>query len=113
MDDGKKILATLVIACGYIIANSKQGKIKKRKRKCWVKPWLLDKGKSVYRTLLNELKLRDKEHFRRYLRMNTETFEVRIFFIKVYMSLIGNYIYPPYFSIVIKVLQRIYIFKKF
>ena len=47
-----------------------------RKRKCWVKPWLTKKHKSLYHGLVSVLLLQDKEEFRMFLRMNTDTYEV-------------------------------------
>ena len=49
-------------------------KKKNRKRKIWVKKWLLAReNKSVYNNLFQELRVDDAESYRRYLRMNTDT----------------------------------------
>ena len=66
-----------VVACAAIILASPLPKKKKRKsRKVWVKSWLINKDtKSAYNNILRELRLDDVENFRRYLRMNTETFD--------------------------------------
>ena len=44
---------------------------KKRKRKLWVKPWLLQRRSKlgVFNTLLQEMKLEDQEGYKSYLRM--------------------------------------------
>ena len=44
---------------------------KKRKRKLWVKPWLLQRRSKlgVFNTLLQEMKLEDQEGYKNYLRM--------------------------------------------
>ena len=43
----------------------------------WVKPWLKRRDeKGAYNNILREIRLDDAESYRRYLRMNTETFEV-------------------------------------
>ena len=43
----------------------------------WVKPWLKRRDeKGAYNNILSEIRLDDAESYRRYLRMNTETFEV-------------------------------------
>ena len=50
---------------------------KKLRRKIWTREWLLKRNeRGVYNGTLNELRLTDKENFRKYLRMNTSTFEV-------------------------------------
>ena len=65
---------------GLIIANvlrEKNGKRKRAKRTEWVKLWLSNRSqKGAYNNILAELRLQDAENYRRYLRMNTETFEV-------------------------------------
>ena len=79
--DGDAIIvcASLIAASSIVIRNS--GKQKRRRRTTWVKGWLKTRAeKGAYNTILNELKLSDFESFRRYLRMNTETFEVRNLF---------------------------------
>ena len=66
-----------VVACAAIVLASALSKKKKRKsRKVWVKSWLINKDtKSAHNNILRELRLDDVENFRRYLRMNTETFD--------------------------------------
>ena len=50
---------------------------KKSRRKIWTRKWLLKRNeRGAYNGILNELRLTDKEDFRKYLRMNTSTFEV-------------------------------------
>ena len=50
---------------------------KKQRRKIWIREWLLKRNeKGAYNGILNELRLTDKVDFRKYLRMNTSTFEV-------------------------------------
>ncbi len=42
-----------------------------------MKPWLAVRDeKSLYTNLVNELMLADRDDYRRFMRMNTETFEV-------------------------------------
>ena len=49
---------------------------KKSRRKIWTREWLLKRnGRGAYSGILNEFRLADKEDFRKYLRMNTSTFE--------------------------------------
>ena len=50
---------------------------KKSKRKISTREWSLKRNEGgAYNGILNELRLTDKEDFRKYLRMNTSTFEV-------------------------------------
>ena len=58
-------------------AHKAKSKRKTRQRLIWAKGWLLERNKKgAYHTILNELKLTDFEHFCKFLRMNTDTFEV-------------------------------------
>ena len=44
----------------------------------WIRSWLAEReNRGVYNNLLQELKCTDDENYRKYLRMNTETFQVR------------------------------------
>ena len=77
MEEREKILAALLISySAYELSKSPVIIKKKRQRKVWVKQWLKRKEQSTYVTLINEFRLRDQEEFRKYLRMNTTTFEV-------------------------------------
>ena len=52
---------------------------KSRNRKTWMKDWLNERDtKGVYADILQELHLNDHENFRKYLHMNTETFQVAL-----------------------------------
>ena len=69
----------VIVSATLIIANILRSRKKNKKRKMWVKSWLLRLDeKSAYQNILQELHLEDAEHFSRYLRMNCETFEVSI-----------------------------------
>ena len=71
---------SVVAACSQVIKHNTKHRISHtRKRKCWVKAWLAEKHKSLYHGLVSELLLHDKEEFRIFLRMNTETYEVSKF----------------------------------
>lgn len=67
----------MVVSCASIIIAAALTKKKKRKkRSVWVKTWLLQRDiKGAYNNIIQELRLEDMENYRRYLRMNTETFE--------------------------------------
>ena len=69
------VCASTLISCYLTMLNEEPRK--RKKRKMWVKPWLENRLESgAYYAILIELKLHDFESFRRYLRMNTHTFEV-------------------------------------
>ena len=60
----------------------KMSKLKKEKITCLdeTKPWLKNRLRtSAYQNIFRELRLKDKEEFRRYLRMKTETYQVKLF----------------------------------
>lgn len=58
----------------------KQQKERKRKKLAWAKDWLRDRNrKGAYQAILNKLKVTDLEHFHRYLRKNTDTFDAIIY----------------------------------
>ena len=67
----------IVAACSAVIIAGALLKKKKRKpRKWWVRIWLAARDKkSAYNNILQELRLDDKDYFRRYLRMNTVVFD--------------------------------------
>lgn len=69
-----------------------QKKTKKRKsRSCWIKPWIQRRNeKEAYSNILTELRLEDPGQFRKYLRMNEETYEVRKLFISTAFYLIPD-----------------------
>ena len=77
----KQVRALYVVAaCSQIIKHNRKHRISNTiRKKCWVKPWLAEKHKSLYHGLVSELLLHDKEEFRMLLRMNTETYEVSKF----------------------------------
>ena len=50
---------------------------KKKKKRIWAREWLLERpNKEAYNDILSELHLTDQKDFRKFLRMNTETFQV-------------------------------------
>ncbi|CAB4018963.1 Hypothetical predicted protein [Paramuricea clavata] len=48
---------------------------KRRRRSLWTREWLKRNERGVFRQLMEELRLEDPEHYCRYLRMDTSTFE--------------------------------------
>ena len=74
--DGRRFL---VVIYGFYSGNSAQKKREKNqsKEKRMDKGWLANGArKGAYRNILRELKLTDKENYRRYLRMDEATFKV-------------------------------------
>ena len=67
----------VVAACSpVIIGLVAKEKRRRRNKKIWVKKWLAARDdKDAYNNIIQELRLDDVESYRRYLRMNTETFE--------------------------------------
>ena len=74
MADVRKFYAGIIVA---IIC--KRRRRKRKVREVWEKEWLRRRReRGVYRELLEELRLEDAENYRRFLRMDTATFEVRL-----------------------------------
>ena len=70
--DARKLLASYI----SLAILRRRNKKKKRKRAIWTRSWLKRSNRGVYRQLLEEFWLEDPENYRRYLRMDTSTFEV-------------------------------------
>ena len=77
----RKILSLILLNNGFYFMNIFLKRKRQRKRRsCWVKEWLNRRNSlSAYQTILSELRLNDRECFRRYLRMNTEVYELKRF----------------------------------
>ena len=74
--DNNKLIGLLIIAGGGLLLSQEHIK-ERRKRRQWVRPWIRKRdSKGAYYSIINDLKLTDKEDFRKYLRMNTSTFQV-------------------------------------
>ena len=73
-------------------------KEKRKRRSCWVKEWLNRRNSlSAYQTILSDLQLNDAEYFRRYLRMDTEVYEVKRFLQPHYHYYCRHYYYYYYY----------------
>eukprot|EP00795_Rhopilema_esculentum_P011621 gene11621-21862_t len=71
-EEDKRAVAAILLACAVMKTKIK----KRRKRGCWTKPWLRRHDeRGIYNGLVCELRLADRGDYRRFLRMNTETFE--------------------------------------
>ena len=69
--------AAITLACALEIQKKPR---RNRIRKTWMKDWLGKRDtKGAFVNILQELKLNDHENFRKYLQMNTETYQVRLF----------------------------------
>ena len=54
-------------------------KKRNKKNRIWAREWLLERpNKGAYNGILSELPLTDQEDFRKFLRMNAETFQVAL-----------------------------------
>ena len=61
----------------YIFSKKSKKQKAKRKRSAWVKSWLKKRMyTSTFNNIFAELMVNDKEEFRRYLRINTASYEV-------------------------------------
>lgn len=68
-----------VSAAVIVAVICKRRKRKRKAREVWEREWLRRRTeRGVYRQLLEELRLEDEESYRKYLRMDTETFQVRL-----------------------------------
>ena len=68
--------ATLTLAYAVDMFSNKKAK-KSRNWKTWMKDWLHERDtKGAYANILQELHLNDRDNFRKYLRMNTDTTQV-------------------------------------
>ena len=73
MDDND---ALLIASIGMVLAFA-LGKKKRKKRSRWIRTWLARRDeRGVYNNLIQEMRLEDRESFRRYLRMNTQLLNV-------------------------------------
>ena len=76
MKDKVVVLSSTTIILGCAILSKCKLK-KKRNRQIWLKDWLRVRDeKGAYANILQELRLTDHEHYQKYLRMNSETFQV-------------------------------------
>lgn len=72
--EAKKIAAAAVLIA--VVVKRKKAR-KQRKRNLWQKSWIARRNeRGAYHALVQELRLEDEESYRRYLRMDTSTFEV-------------------------------------
>ena len=69
-------MGLLIIAGGGLLLSQEHIK-ENRKRRQWVRLWIRKRdSKAAYYSIINDLSLTGKEDFRKYLRMNTSTFQV-------------------------------------
>ena len=76
----EKALTIMMLAIGVKLDGEDEQVKKRKKRSIWIKPWLKNRLRtSAYQNIFQELRLKDNEEFRQYLRMNTETYKVKLF----------------------------------
>ena len=74
--DDNKLMRLLIIAAVVLLLSQEHVK-ERRKRRQWMRPWIRKRdSKGAYYSIRNDLKLTDNEGFRKYLRINTSTFQV-------------------------------------
>ena len=82
VDSGEKesAVAILLLVRSLKLNESKRNKCR-RKRRIWVKTIVIKnrQKRGIYQNLVKELVLADRGDYRRFVRMNTETFEVIVF----------------------------------
>ena len=67
---------TLTLACAVDMLSNEKAKKSRNKKTC-MKDWLRERDtKGAYANILQELRLNGYDNFRKYLRMNTDTFQV-------------------------------------
>ena len=81
-------MGLLIIAGGGLLLSQEHIK-ERRKRRQWVRPWIRKRdSKGAYYSIKNDLRLTNKEDFRKYLRMNTF-----ILHITILQKTIGSHFY--------------------
>ena len=79
----KRAIATIVIGSGFLLLKGTQNV--RRKRNIWAKAWL-SPSRGAYNTILKELRLSNQNDFKKYLRMNEETFEELLQRVRPYLT---------------------------
>ena len=87
-DDDVTLVALSALLLGYGIKFREGRKKKRRKqRTVWVKPWISRRDElGAYNALINEMAMTDREDYRRFMRMNTETFTELIEKLRSYIT---------------------------
>ena len=71
-------MGLLIITGGGLLLSQEHIK-ERRKRRQWVRPWIRKRdSKGAYYSIKNDLRLTNKEDFRKYLRMNTFILHITI-----------------------------------
>ena len=86
--DDVTLVALSALLLGYGIKFREGRKKKRRKqRTVWVKPWISRRDElGAYNALINEMVMTDREDYRRFMRMNTETFTELIEKLRPYIT---------------------------
>lgn len=75
MDENNEERAIVAVTCIIIGHAIKMRKKKRKQRRMWVKPWILQRDNfGAYNALISEFVLFEREDYRRFMRMNSETF---------------------------------------
>ena len=85
----EKALTIMLLAIGVKLDGEDEQVKKRKKRSIWIKPWLKNRLRtSAYQNIFQELRLKDNEEFRRYLTMDTETYNVKYLFIHLFIIIL-------------------------
>ncbi len=72
----KRRLAAAIVT--VLLLSEEEDNIPKKKRSCWVKPWVSRKHFGLSENLMRELALEDPDGYRRWLRIDVNTFDFLI-----------------------------------
>ena len=88
-DDEQRRAAVCFVLIGAAL--KKQELSRRRKRRKWVAELCSSRHeKGMYKNLVQELPLHDNEDFRRFLRMNTDTYQVAIISLHYHWTALHN-----------------------
>ena len=102
----EKALTILLLATSIKLVEDGEKVKKRKKRSVWIKPWLKNRIRtSAYQNIFQELRLKDNEEFRRYLRINRNLSGTNTYLLFLYLFIYvknyrGKYFYSsqdPYY----------------
>ena len=77
----KEILLEIILTSTFVLTEIMKKKKRKKRRAIWAKDWIKRREqKRSYNNIISEVHLVDLRYYRRYIRMNPETFKVRHYY---------------------------------